>query len=165
MKERMIPSSCPYCGHTFEIKRDTFVIAGMNPQIDQRLEEGTYFTHQCSHCHKLYYLEQPFLYRDPKKKYILVLSQQKHIENLPPDEVVIHCQNALQFLFCFRVLSRNLNVRLVLQKKQQLEQYTHKKAIFDTYDDQSHCLWFIVDDRPMAIRLKNTEIYDIVKKY
>ncbi|MDY3034704.1 MAG: CpXC domain-containing protein [Absicoccus sp.] len=164
MKERMIPSSCPYCHHTFEIKRDTVVIAGMNPKIDQRLEEGTYFTHQCSHCHKLYYLEQPFLYRDPKKKYILILSQHKHIQNLPVDEQIIHCQNALQFLFCFRVLSRNLNLRLVLHKKQQLEELTQKKARFDTYDLHSQCLWFFVDDRLMAIRLNNEEKHDIVKE-
>ena len=27
MKERMIPITCPHCGHVFEIKRDTVVIA------------------------------------------------------------------------------------------------------------------------------------------
>ena len=94
----MIPSTCPHCGHVFQIKRDTVVIAGMNPTIDKRLNQGTYFTHECQLCHHLYYIEQPFLYRDPDKKYILLLSNQKEINNLPKDEEVIRCKNALQFL-------------------------------------------------------------------
>ena len=138
MKERMIPSTCPHCGHVFQIKRDTVVIAGMNPTIDKRLNQGTYFTHECQLCHHLYYIEQPFLYRDPDKKYILLLSNQKEINNLPKDEEVIRCKNALQFLFCYKVKSQGKPVR------------------FDCWDEKHACLWFWVDHDCIATLL-NTE--------
>lgn len=157
MKERMIPSECPYCGHSFQIKRDTLVIAGMNPTIDKRLEEGTYFTHLCSHCHKLYYLEQPFMYRDPKRKYMLILSNLTHFDNLPDDEQVIHCHTAKQFLFCFRVLSRDLNLKLVLKKQKQLEDKLQKPVEFSTYE--AGCLWF----GSIAVRLNEEENHAILK--
>ena len=59
MKEKMIYTTCPHCGHVFQIKRDTFSIAGMNSIIDQRLKEGTYFTHICQKCKQPFYLFHP----------------------------------------------------------------------------------------------------------
>ena len=47
MKERMIPVTCPHCGHVFEIKRDTVVIAQMDSVARSRLDDGSYFMHQC----------------------------------------------------------------------------------------------------------------------
>ncbi len=157
MKERMIPSTCPHCGHVFQIKRDTMVIAGMNPVIDSRLEDGTYFTHQCQVCHKLYYLEQPFLYHDPDKKYLLILSNQTKFNNLPKDEEVIRCRNALQFLFCYKVKSQGLNLSLVLKKKVQLEKKEGHYVRFDRYDEKNHCLWFISQTELKAVTLKKEE--------
>lgn len=155
----MIPSTCPYCGHTFQIKRDTMAIAGINPIIDKRLNDGTYFSHKCSKCQHLYYLEQPFLYHDPNKRYILILSNMEHIPNMNKDELVIRCKNAIQFLFCYKVLSQGLNLRLVLQKKHSLEQKLHAYVDFDTYD--AGCLWFKTKEELYGIRLKEAEILDV----
>lgn len=55
MKERMIPVTCPHCGHVFEIKRDTVVIAQMDSVARSRLDDGSYFMHQCQNC-KVYVL-------------------------------------------------------------------------------------------------------------
>lgn len=161
MKERMIPSTCPHCGHVFQIKRDTMVIAGMNPIVDKRLDQGTYFTHQCQSCHRLYYLEQPFLYHDPDKRYILLLSNQEYIDNLPKDEEVIRCRNALQFLFCYKVKSQGLNLSLVLKKKKQLEKKEKGYVRFDSYDAQHQCLWFLVQSDWKAVSLNTEEIRKI----
>ena len=157
----MIPSTCPHCGHVFQIKRDTMVIAGMNPIVDKRLDQGTYFTHQCQACHRLYYLEQPFLYHDPDKRYILLLSNQEHIDNLPKDEEVIRCRNALQFLFCYKVKSQGLNLSLVLKKKKQLEKKEKGYVRFDSYDAQHQCLWFLVQSDWKAVSLNTEEIRKI----
>ncbi len=161
MKERMIPSTCPHCGHVFQIKRDTMVIARMNPIIDSRLEQGTYFTHQCQACHKLYYLEQPFLYHDPDRKYLLILSNQEKFNNLPEDEEVIRCRNVLQFLFCYRVKSQGLNIRLVLEKKVQLEKKEGHSVRFDRYDVDNQCLWFLSNEQWKAMPLKSEEVKKI----
>ena len=102
----MIPSTCPHCGHVFQIKRDTIVIAGMNPTIDKRLNQGTYFTHECQLCHHLYYIEQPFLYRDPDKKYILLLSNQKEIAT-----ILILLQSKIPGIKYFSGIKKEASVR------------------------------------------------------
>lgn len=56
MKERMIPITCPHCGHVFEIKRDTVVIAQMDSVARIRLNDGSYFMHQCQKCKSMFYL-------------------------------------------------------------------------------------------------------------
>ena len=121
MKERMIPITCPHCGHVFEIKRDTVVIAQMDSVARKRLNDGSYFMHQCQHCKSMFYLYYPFLYRDPKKKFNLVLTEQKSIDNLSEDEQVILCHSISQFLLAFKIYDQCLDPKLVLDKKKQLE--------------------------------------------
>jgi len=117
MKERMIPITCPHCGHVFEIKRDTVVIAQMDSVARIRLNDGSYFMHQCQKCKSMFYLYYPFLYRDPKKKFNLVLTQQKNIDNLSEDERVVLCHSVSQFLLAFKIYDQCLNPKLVLVKK------------------------------------------------
>lgn len=121
MKERMIPITCPHCGHVFEIKRDTVVIAQMDSVARIRLNDGSYFMHQCQKCKSMFYLYYPFLYRDPKKKFNLILTQQKNIDNLSEDERVVLCHSVSQFLLAFKIYDQCLNPKLVLVKKKQLE--------------------------------------------
>ena len=116
MKERMIPITCPHCGHVFEIKRDTVVIAQMDSVARIRLNDGSYFMHQCQKCKSMFYLYYPFLYRDPKKKFNLVLTQQKNIDNLSEDERVVLCHSVSQFLLAFKIYDQCLNPKLVLVK-------------------------------------------------
>ncbi len=127
-------------------------IAGMNAIVDQRLEDGTYFTHYCSHCHQLYHLEQPFLYHDPERKFLLILSRQEKISNLPKDELVVRCKNALQFLFCFKVLHLGLDLQKVTVHKKYLEKKYHKIVKFDAYDVDTNYLWFYVDNELIAVK-------------
>ena len=103
MKERMIPVTCPHCGHVFEIKRDTVVIANMDGVAEKRLEDGSYFLHQCQKCKKMFYLYYPFLYRNPKKKFNLVLTSKKQIENLEKDEQTTLCHSVSQFLLAYKI--------------------------------------------------------------
>ena len=163
MKERMIMIQCPHCGHSFQIKRDTLTIAGMNSVIDQRLENGSHFTHVCQKCHEPFYMMAPFMYRDPKKKYILILSGQSEFSNLPKDEKVIVCKSVPQFLLAYKICSQQLNFSLVLQKKKLMDQrYGNTK--FDGYDSINHCLWFSVQDEKKAVLLNETELVEIQKE-
>ena len=142
MKERMIPITCPHCGHVFEIKRDTVVIAQMDSVARKRLNDGSYFMHQCQHCKSMFYLYYPFLYRDPKKKFNLVLTEQKSIGNLSEDEQVILCHSISQFLLAFKIYDQCLDPKLVLVKKKQLEKKLGHSIKCDYYDKKNHCLWF-----------------------
>ena len=142
MKERMIPVTCPHCGHVFEIKRDTVVIAQMDTVAKKRLDDGSYFMHQCQNCKQMFYLYYPFLYRDPKKKFDLVLTQNKTIEQLPEDEQVVLCHSVTQFLLAFKIYDQCLNPVMVINKKKMLEKKLGHSIKFDYYDKKNHCLWF-----------------------
>ncbi|MBB5182853.1 CpXC domain-containing protein [Catenisphaera adipataccumulans] len=163
MKERIIPSACPHCGHVFQIKRDTMAVAGMNPIIDQRLYDGTYFTHACSQCHHLYYLEQPFLYHDPDRKYILLLTEKKNVGPLPEDELIVRCTNALQLMHAYRILSQGLNISYVLRRQHVLELQVGPVE-FDTWNAETRCLWFRQDDQPVAVRIPEEELPALLRR-
>ena len=146
MKERMIPITCPHCGHVFEIKRDTVVIAQMDSVARIRLNDGSYFMHQCQKCKSMFYLYYPFLYRDP------------NIDNLSEDERVVLCHSVSQFLLAFKIYDQCLNPKLVLVKKKQLEKKLGRSIKFDYYDKKNGCLWF----EDMAVSLTKEECKEIL---
>lgn len=158
MKERMIPVTCPHCGHVFEIKRDTVVIAQMDSVAKKRLNDGSYFMHQCQKCKNMFYLYYPFLYRDPKKKFDLVLTQNKTIEQLPEDERVVLCHSVSQFLLAFKIYDQCLNPVLVINKKKMLEKKLGHSIRFDYYDQKNGCLWF----EDVAVSLTEKECKEIL---
>lgn len=158
MKERMIPVTCPHCGHVFEIKRDTVVIAQMDTVAKKRLDDESYFMHQCQNCKKMFYLYYPFLYRDPKKKFDLVLTQNKTIEQLPEDEQVVLCHSVTQFLLAFKIYDQCLNPVMVINKKKMLEKKLGHSIKFDYYDKKNHCLWF----EDVAVSLTEKECKEIL---
>lgn len=158
MKERMIPVTCPHCGHVFEIKRDTVVIAQMDSVAKKRLNDGSYFMHQCQHCKNMFYLYYPFLYRDPKKKFDLVLTQNKTIDQLPEDERVVLCHSVTQFLLAFKIYDQCLNPVLVINKKKMLEKKLGHSIRFDYYDQKNGCLWF----EDVAVSLTEKEWKEIL---
>ncbi len=142
MKERMIPVTCPHCGHVFEIKRDTVLIADIDKVAEERLENGSYFMHQCQKCKNMFYLYYPFLYHDVKRKFNLVLTQKKRIENLNPDEKTILCHNVTDFILAYKIYRHYLNPNIVLKKKNQLEKKLQTHVKFTCYDEKNCCLWF-----------------------
>ena len=158
MKERMIPVTCPHCGHVFEIKRDTVVIAQMDSVAKKRLYDGSYFMHQCQHCKNMFYLYYPFLYRDPKKKFDLVLTQNKTIDQLPEDEQVVLCHSVTQFLLAFKIYDQCLNPVLVINKKKMLEKKLGHSIRFDYYDQKNGCPWF----EDVAVSLTEKECKEIL---
>lgn len=158
MKERMIPVTCPHCGHVFEIKRDTVVIAQMDIVAKKRLNDGSYFMHQCQNCKSMFYLYYSFIYRDPKKKFDLVLTEQKHIDNLSEDEQVVLCHSVSQFLLAFKIYDQCLNPKMVLMKKNLLENKLGRSIKFDYFDAKNHCLWF----EDAAVSLSEKECKEIL---
>ncbi len=154
----MIPVTCPHCGHVFEIKRDTVVIAQMDSVAKKRLNDGSYFMHQCQHCKNMFYLYYPFLYRDPKKKFDLVLTQNKMIDQLPEDERVVLCHSVTQFLLAFKIYDQCLNPVLVINKKKMLERKLGHSIRFDYYDQKNGCLWF----EDVAVSLTEKECKEIL---
>ena len=163
MKERMIESVCPKCHHTFWIKRDTLIIAGIHPLVQERLEDGTYFMHRCSQCHTLYQIQQPLLYRNPEQGFILALTASTNIPSFPEEKEVIVCRSPEDFLFCFKVKEQGLNLSLVKKKKKQLEHREGCSLRFDTYDETNHCLWFLNKQKPIGIRLSLQEQSEIIQ--
>lgn len=158
MKERMIPITCPHCGHVFEIKRDTVLIADIDKVAEERLENGSYFMHQCQKCKNMFYLYYPFFYHDTKRKFNLILTQQKRIENLNTDEKTIVCHTVTDFILAYKIYRHCLNPNIVLNKKKQLEKKLNKSINFSGYDKVNRCLWF--EDK--AILLSEEECRNIL---
>lgn len=164
MKERRIEMTCPYCGHVFHIKVDTLAIAGISQNIEKRLKDGGHFIHQCQNCQKLFWMQYPFLFRDPKRKFILVLSNQESIDNLPEDEKIIRCRDSKQLTFCYQVLSRGLDLPTMIEYKNRWEA-KWPSARFVDYDSNNHCLWIEVFNEMKAILLSDMDEKKLIKVY
>lgn len=149
MKQRMIYSSCPHCGHDFQILRDTYEIANMNPIAEKRLQDESYFLHQCNKCLNLYYLQFPFIYRNPKKKYVILLSQQDTLPAFPKDERVIRLKHAKQFSFVYKVLKYELDIKEVFSIYQRVKSKFGLKTKFDSYQEGK--LWFSIQGEYVAV--------------
>lgn len=155
MKERLFEMTCPHCGHVFEIKRDTIIIAGMDTYAQTRLEDGSYFRHQCQMCFNVFDMVYPFLYKD--KDFVLVLTNKDRIDNLPSGQV-IYCRDVKQFILAYKIYSRHLNASLVLHKKALLEKKLHRSVSFSGFE--CGCLWF---DQDIGVSLTDDELALILK--
>nr|WP_288343597.1 CpXC domain-containing protein [uncultured Dubosiella sp.] len=82
MNKRLFSMTCPYCDHPFEILKETVLIAGMDPGQEERIQNGTYFSHVCSRCGRLYALAYPFYYRKPGS-YAITLAWDKPEKESP----------------------------------------------------------------------------------
>ncbi|MBQ0065335.1 MAG: hypothetical protein KBT48_06190 [Firmicutes bacterium] len=149
MKQRMIYSSCPHCGHDFQILRDTYEIADMNPTLEERLQNDSYFLHQCNACKKLYYLQYPFMYRNPKKKYILLYSQQESLPKFSKEEKVIRVKHAKQFTFAYKVLKYDLEIKKVLSIQNRLKNMYKEEVKFESFQDNT--LWFQIQGEYIGV--------------
>lgn len=156
MKERRIEMTCPHCGHVFQIKRDTLAIAGISENIEKALAKKTYFLHQCSKCYGMFEMVYPFMFYEPKKHTILFLGKKEWLSNLK-DEIVICHSKPEQFLFSYQVLSKGLNLAYVLKKKKIWENKWNARIEFESYDQEHHCLWILVNQEPKAILLSKEE--------
>lgn len=164
MKERMIPATCPHCGHSFYIKRDTLVITDIQPIAVKRILDRTYFSHLCSNCHKLFYLVYPFMIRNPNKHYSLILSDKENFEDIVSDEKMIVTKNVSQFYLAFNLLENDLDFELILRKKRALEKKLNDVVWFESYDKQNHCLWFECQKELKAVLLSSNEENVIINK-
>jgi hypothetical protein len=129
----------------------------MNDACDTHLADGTYFMHQCSRCKNLFQMVYPFLYRDPKKRYSLILSSKKEIDNLPEDEQAVLCRDVHQFLFAYKVLSAGLRLKTMISLKKQWEK-RFKKAQFESYDPKSGVIWIQNEGNMIALKLKKEDL-------
>lgn len=161
MKERMIEASCPFCGHTFYIKRDTLVISSMNPVIVSRLKDRTYFSHLCSKCHHLFYLTYPFMLKNTEKKYCLIVSDRENFEDLVDQGRVVVVKSVNAFYQAFAILEANLSFPVVLKKQKQLEARVQQSVLFESYDSKNQCLWFEVGSQLLAVLLSDEEVEKI----
>lgn len=95
--------------------------------------------------------------RNPKKRYSLLLTEQKDVSGFDPEERVVVVKNVPQFYLAFHLLENDLNFKFVLNKKKRIEDKYKKMIWFDGYDDKNHCLWFDVDGENKAVLLSKEE--------
>ena len=151
MKKRMFQMRCPFCGHSFQIMRDTLVIEGMDSHASRRLRNRTYFAHQCSQCRRMYDLVYPLILRCVDR-FAIVLN----VQCSPNDfgEPVYECSSPRQFYELYGVLSDGADWRIVLWLENRLKQNYNCDVIYESFDMENSIYYFYVNDRIMAVKYK-----------
>ena len=73
---------CPYCGRDFTITVYDSVNAQNDPDLRERCISGDLFRHSCPHCKTDFMIQNPLVYTDPARKFLLWLSNEEASENL-----------------------------------------------------------------------------------
>ncbi|TGY66338.1 CpXC domain-containing protein [Dubosiella muris] len=154
MNKRLFSMTCPYCDHPFEILKETVLIAGMDPGQEERIQNGTYFSHVCSRCGRLYALAYPFYYRKPGS-YAITLAWDKPEKESP--ERVYSCATGEQFTKLFRILESQADWRVVFRLERLLKQKYNKSVVFESFDSNKSMYYFFVDSDLKAIHCKTKE--------
>jgi len=154
VNKRLFSMTCPYCDHPFEILKETVLIAGMDPGQEERIQNGTYFSHVCSRCGRLYALAYPFYYRKPGS-YAITLAWDKPEKESP--ERVYSCATGEQFTKLFRILESQADWRVVFRLERLLKQKYNKSVVFESFDSNKSMYYFFVDSDLKAIHCKTKE--------
>jgi len=68
---------CPYCGRDFTITVYDSVNAVTDPDLRERCISGDLFRHSCPHCKTDFMIQNPLVYSDPSRKFLLWLSNEE----------------------------------------------------------------------------------------
>lgn len=74
--------TCPYCRRDFTITVYDSVNAVNDPDLRERCISGDLFRHSCPHCKTDFMIQNPLVYTDPSRKFLLWLSAEEASENL-----------------------------------------------------------------------------------
>ena len=149
MKKRLFSFTCPHCGRSFYLSRDTYLIRDEKSTEYQRLKDGTYFMHQCQGCQQLFPLEYSLVWRDPRSSLSLICTD-RNPEGFEGNVVIT--RSSRQFLEAFSILDLQLPLKETLALKRRLEkEYGTRLRIVD-YDAQKSILWLDKDGDLIGIR-------------
>lgn len=65
---------CLKCGNNHTVEFISSVNISNNPELKEKVKDGSLFTWQCPHCGKTNLICRPFLYHDPEEKIMLLLT-------------------------------------------------------------------------------------------
>jgi hypothetical protein len=77
-----IKYKCPYCGRDFTITVYDSVNAQSDPDLRERSLSGDLFRHSCPHCKTDFMIQNPLVYSDPEKKFLIWLSNEEATDAL-----------------------------------------------------------------------------------
>ncbi len=89
------------------------------------------------------------MYRNPKKKYILLLSQLEELPDMPKGEKIIRVKNTKQFPLLYKIMKYDLDIKKVIGIRNHLKQKYECEVKLDSYQDGK--LWFIVNQDYIAV--------------
>ncbi len=138
MKKRIFEISCPHCHHSFFMARDTYLIKEPKSVEYDRMVQGIYFYHQCQHCHQLFELQTPLLYRDPELGFSLLLNDQPPVS---PSSFTLWVKDTSQFNDAFSILNRSLSLKKTLPVLMYARRLLSDRAKIESYDAEKRILW------------------------
>lgn len=147
MRKRLFEQTCPWCHASFMIARDTFLIADFGGIDRKRLLDGTYFTHQCSRCGRLFSLMYPVEYRDTEHGFTVILTEEPMCAG---KGTTVICRTSAQFVYAVQILSNGLDLAYMIALRKKLEQ-TARQVRFLDYDPDTNTVWFEKDGKPAGI--------------
>lgn len=71
-----IELTCSRCGHSFTASCIDMVNAGDEPELKEKILNGSIFVSECPSCGAKFIVSRPFVYIDPEQKLLVILSSE-----------------------------------------------------------------------------------------
>lgn len=149
MKERLFEMECPGCGHSFQIKRDTWLTAGSGRK--EMIRSGAWFRHRCSRCSLVFSMVHPFLYRNHAKGYIAVLTPTGSLPEITEEKTVVMARDPDAFCELVRILDNGLQPARIQGIRDALRDKTGRQSLRYETAGQG-ILWFFDANGSLAVK-------------
>ena len=73
---------CPYCHREFTITVYDSINAETDPELRERAMSGDLFRHSCPHCKTDFKIQNPLVYSDPSRRFVIWLSNEEANDSL-----------------------------------------------------------------------------------
>lgn len=124
IERSFISYKCTHCGIVYMANYYPVIYQG-NPQIDEKVKNGTIFETRCPNCGNIATLIYPCIYIDESRKYAVTLQQVYEDEDketirkgFPDDYIITFTTDTISFVGTVNVLSSKPIVALNTSKKQ-----------------------------------------------
>ena len=148
MRHILVEIVCRKCTYHSHIKSHTLVNSQMEPELKERIRQGTMFRYQCPCCHTVIAFIHSFLYHDNKQKLLIGMDLKEQtitaLKDQHPDSHLYLVKDPEQLREAVNIIEDHLQLDVIVRLKKQLmkQDVSIQKVIYHDYDRENHMLWF-----------------------
>ncbi len=146
MRHILVEIVCRNCNYHSHIKSHTLVNSQLEPELKERIVQGTMFRYQCPCCHTVIAFIHSFLYHDNEQKLLIGMDLKEQtitaLKDQHPDSQLYLVKDPEQLREAVNITADYLRLDAITRLKKQLikQDASIQKVIYHDYDRENQML-------------------------